>query len=138
MYGKWKPRNMRKKVYFSENNTSNISRLSINIFNIKMTVNNCSAIGFFKSHMTFYQDEWFSSICFLLKLQTEVRLFQSLNHQEDNLKVRLLIFTLKIPGSGGWVGIHPLVRRLPVISHRIMLRSQKLLTLSINIPSRRY
>ena len=32
-------------------------------------------------------------------------------------------------------GIHPSVRRSPVISHRIMLWSQKFLTLSINIPS---
>ena len=40
------------------------------------------------------------------------------------------LLTLKDPG-----GIHPSVRRSPVIFHRIMLWSQKFLTLSINIPS---
>ena len=37
----------------------------------------------------------------------------------------------------GGGGIHPSVRRLPAISHRIMLWSQKFLTLSINISTRR-
>ena len=44
------------------------------------------------------------------------------------------ILTLKDMGGGG---IIPLVRRLPAISHRIMLWSQKFLTLSINISTRR-
>ena len=42
------------------------------------------------------------------------------------------ILTLKNPGRGG---ICP-VRRSPAISHRIMLWSQKFLTLLINIPTR--
>ena len=42
------------------------------------------------------------------------------------------------PKSRGVVGgIHPLVRRWPTISYRIILWSQKFLTLCINIPTRR-
>ena len=41
-------------------------------------------------------------------------------------------------GGGGGVQKCPLVRRSPVISHRIMLWSQKFLTLSINISTKRY
>ena len=37
----------------------------------------------------------------------------------------------------GGGGIHPLVRRSPAISHRIILWSQNFLTLSINIPTTR-
>ena len=40
-------------------------------------------------------------------------------------------------GQNSGSGIHPLVRRSPAISHRIILWSQKFLTLSINIPSKR-
>ena len=50
-------------------------------------------------------------------------------------KVKALALTLKDMGGGG--GIHPSVRRLPAISHRIMLWSQKFLTLSINISTKR-
>ena len=46
------------------------------------------------------------------------------------------ILTLSDAGGGGQND--PLVRRSPAISHRIMLWSQKFLTLSINISTRRY
>jgi hypothetical protein len=41
------------------------------------------------------------------------------------------------PKRHGGGGIHPLVRRLPAISHRTILWSQNFLTLYINIPSTR-
>ena len=50
----------------------------------------------------------------------------------DQVIQRSIKLTLKQVGMGG---IHPLVRRLLAISHRIILLSQKFLTLSIKIPT---
>ena len=44
-------------------------------------------------------------------------------------------FALTLKEAGG-VQNDPLVRRMSVISHMVMLWSQKMLTISINIPTR--
>ena len=60
----------------------------------------------------------------------------------NDVKMNILVFFLrsKIPltlktAGGGW--FNPFVKRMPAISHRIILWSQNFLTLSINIPSTR-
>ena len=58
------------------------------------------------------------------------------------LRVVLFIFFFRAvtlnPKGGGGVQNDPMVRRMSVISHMVMLWSQKFLTLSINISTTRY
>ena len=65
---------------------------------------------------------------------TGFKLMILVDYKFDQVIQRSIKLTLKLVGMGG---IHPLVRRLPAISHRIILWSQRFLILSINIPSTR-
>ena len=68
--------------------------------------------------MTFYQMDFLAflvvQLYFLLRLSTEIRLFESINHQEDNLKVWLLIKSVFyiVPKSSiitllSWLAVKP-------------------------------
>ena len=59
--------------------------------------------------------------------------------QSKNFRSTFFSFSVILnPKRHGGSWFNPLVGRSPAISHRIILWSQKLLTLSINIPTRSY
>ena len=61
--------------------------------------------------------------------------FQLVDLIITELKNHMICLTLK---EAGGVQNDPLVRRMSVISHMVMLWSQKFLTISINMSTRRY